>query len=89
MGARTPCVGVGGTIISGGFSWLSAEHGCISDPANMMDARVVKHDGSIVWASSEPELLWALRGGGGGFGGKGPYDTGTMFRNCQVVLNQA
>ncbi|ODM21299.1 hypothetical protein SI65_04352 [Aspergillus cristatus] len=68
VGARTPCVGVGGTIMSGGFSWLSAEYGCISDPANMLDAKVVKYDGSIVWASSEPELLWALRGGGGGFG---------------------
>ncbi|KAL3446955.1 hypothetical protein BJX65DRAFT_278349 [Aspergillus insuetus] len=68
VGARTPCVGVAGTIVSGGFSWISGEYGCISDPANMLDAKVVKYDGSIVWASSEPELLWALRGGGGGFG---------------------
>ncbi|RAK90233.1 FAD binding domain-containing protein [Aspergillus costaricaensis CBS 115574] len=68
VGARTPCVGVAGTIISGGFSWLSREYGCISDPANMLDAKVVKYDGSVVWASSEPDLLWALRGGGGGFG---------------------
>ncbi|KAI9375116.1 hypothetical protein BJX61DRAFT_550171 [Aspergillus egyptiacus] len=68
VGARTPCVGVGGTIISGGFSYLSYEHGCISDPENLLDARVIKYDGSIVWASAEPELLWALRGGGGGFG---------------------
>ncbi|GKZ35785.1 hypothetical protein AbraIFM66950_006580 [Aspergillus brasiliensis] len=68
VGARTPCVGVAGTIISGGFSWLSREYGCISDPANMLDAKVVKYDGSVVWASSEPHLLWALRGGGGGFG---------------------
>ncbi|KAB8210098.1 FAD-binding domain-containing protein [Aspergillus parasiticus] len=68
VGARTPCVGVAGTIISGGFSWLSSEYGCISDPANMLDVKVVKYDGSVVWASREPELLWALRGGGGGFG---------------------
>ncbi|KAL2823245.1 hypothetical protein BDW59DRAFT_180716 [Aspergillus cavernicola] len=68
VGARTPSVGVGGTITSGGLSWISAEHGCISDPANMLDARVVKYDGSVVWASAEPDLLWALRGGGGGFG---------------------
>ncbi|PLB44948.1 FAD-binding domain-containing protein [Aspergillus steynii IBT 23096] len=68
VGARTPCVGVAGTIVSGGFSWLSGEYGCISDPANMLDAKVVKYDGSVVWASAEPELLWALRGGGGGFG---------------------
>lgn len=69
IGARTPCVGVAGTILSGGFSWISAERGCISDPENMLDAEVVKHDGSVIWASSEPELLWSLRGGGGGFAG--------------------
>ncbi|KAE8372683.1 FAD-binding domain-containing protein [Aspergillus bertholletiae] len=68
VGARTPCVGVAGAILNGGFSWLSGEYGCISDPANMLDAKVVKYDGSVVWASREPELLWALRGGGGGFG---------------------
>lgn len=70
IGARTPCVGVAGAIVSGGFSWLSSEYGCISDPENMIDAKVVKYDGSVVWASTEPELLWALRGGGGGFGGR-------------------
>ncbi|GKZ93173.1 hypothetical protein AnigIFM59636_006239 [Aspergillus niger] len=68
VGARTPCVGIAGTIITGGVSWLPREYGCISDPANMLDAKVVKYDGSVVWASGEPDLLWALRGGGGGFG---------------------
>jgi hypothetical protein len=36
----------------------------------MLDAQVVKPNGQVVWASAEPDLLWALRGGGGGFGGK-------------------
>lgn len=36
----------------------------------MIDCEVVKFDGSVIWASSEPDLLWALRGGGPGFGGK-------------------
>ena len=69
VGARTPAVSVGGTVVTGGLSWLSAEYGCISDPDNMLDAQVVKYDGSVVWASSEPDLLWTMRGGGGGFGG--------------------
>ncbi|OJJ06521.1 hypothetical protein ASPVEDRAFT_45890 [Aspergillus versicolor CBS 583.65] len=68
VGARTPSVGVGGTILNGGWSWLSGEFGCISDPINFLDAKVVKYDGSVVWASSEPDLMWALRGGGGGVG---------------------
>lgn len=68
VACRTPCIGVGGSVLSGGFSWLSGEFGCTSDPANLLDAQVVKLDGSVVWASQEPELLWALRGGIGGFG---------------------
>ena len=66
--ARTPSIGVGGTLLSGGFTWLSTEYGCISDPINFVEAEVVKYDGSVIMASQEPELLWALRGAGGGFG---------------------
>lgn len=35
----------------------------------MLDAQVVKLDGSIKWASVEPDLLWALRGTITGFAG--------------------
>jgi hypothetical protein len=48
---------------------MTSEFGCISDPVNFVDAEVVKYDGTIVMASAEPDLLWALRGSGGGFGG--------------------
>ncbi|EXJ64789.1 hypothetical protein A1O7_01127 [Cladophialophora yegresii CBS 114405] len=68
VSARCTYVGVGGSILHGGQSWLSSEHGLACDPQNLLDAQVVKMDGSVVWASSEPDLLWALRGGGGGFG---------------------
>ena len=70
MVARTPAIGVAGTITTAGLSWMSTEYGCCADPINFLDAEVVKYDGSVVLASSEPELLWALRGGGGGFGGE-------------------
>ncbi|OQD91215.1 hypothetical protein PENSOL_c057G04362 [Penicillium solitum] len=68
VGARCTYVGVGGSILSGGISWLSSEKGLAADPHNMLDAKVVLTDGRILWASTEPELLWALRGGGGSFG---------------------
>ena len=69
VACRTPCIGIGGSILCGGFSWLSGEYGLTSDPQNMLDTQVVKLDGQVVWASTEPDLLWALRGAGGSFGG--------------------
>ncbi|KAL4912287.1 hypothetical protein BDW62DRAFT_206624 [Aspergillus aurantiobrunneus] len=50
VGARTPAVGVAGTILNGGWSWLSGEYGCVSDPINFLDAQVAKYDGSVVYA---------------------------------------
>lgn len=71
VGARCSWVGVTGSALVGGLSWLSHEFGMISDPQNLLDMQVVLRDGRIVWASEEdPELMWALRGGGGNFGGK-------------------
>jgi hypothetical protein len=57
-------------VLAGGIGWLSSEYGLASDPHNMLDAQIVKIDGDIIWASEEPDILWALRGGGGGFAGK-------------------
>ena len=57
VACRTPCIGIRGSILCGGFSWLSAEHGLTSDPHTILDAQVVKLDGQVVWASEEPDLL--------------------------------
>ncbi|KAK5126121.1 hypothetical protein LTR85_011476 [Meristemomyces frigidus] len=68
VSARCPWVGVTGSTLVGGLSWLSHEYGMISDPQNLLDMQVVLGNGRVLWASEEPDLLWALRGGGGNFG---------------------
>ena len=61
-------VGVVGYTLGGGIGWLSRKHGLACNSVVSFD--VVNADGDVVRASadSEPDLFWALRGGGGSFG---------------------
>lgn len=60
--------GVGGFTLGGGFGRLNRKHGLAID--NLVAADIVTADGQLrtVSAENEPDLFWAIRGGGGNFG---------------------
>jgi hypothetical protein len=64
----TGSTGIGGTTLGGGIGFLARRHGLTID--NVLAVEMVTADGSIrtVDADRDPDLFWAIRGGGGNFG---------------------
>jgi FAD/FMN-containing dehydrogenase len=68
LAGSSPNVGVIGYTLGGGMSWLSRAYGLSANNVEAID--LVTADGRQVRADAgtEPDLFWALRGGGGSFG---------------------
>jgi FAD/FMN-containing dehydrogenase len=68
MHGSGPDIAVAGYTLGGGLSWYARKFGLACN--HVVAAEIVVADGSLlrVDADNEPELFWALRGGGGNFG---------------------
>jgi FAD/FMN-containing dehydrogenase len=67
-GGAVSSTGIGGYTLGGGLGWLMGAYGLAAD--NLLSVQLVTANSEIVDVSeeSDPDLFWALRGGGGNFG---------------------
>ncbi|WP_378733847.1 FAD-binding oxidoreductase [Nocardia brasiliensis] len=67
LAGSNPVVGVTGYTLGGGLSWFSRKYGWASDAVRAFEIVDATGTPTRVTAANDPELFWALRGGGGDF----------------------
>jgi hypothetical protein len=67
MPGSAPDVGVTGYTLGGGLSWLGRRHGFACNRVDAIELVSADGEARTVDASNDPDLFWALRGGGGGY----------------------
>lgn len=86
LGGRADSVGVGGFLAGGGgFGWTTNQYGLTANTA--LEAELVTPNGEIKTVSndSDPDLFWALRGGGNRFGIVFRWRLKTQQRRSELV----
>jgi FAD/FMN-containing dehydrogenase len=67
MPGSSPDVGVVGYTLGGGLSWLGRKHGFACNRVSAIELVTAGGESRTVDAGNDPDLFWALRGGGGGY----------------------
>jgi hypothetical protein len=67
MPGTSPNVGVAGYTLGGGLSWLGRKYGWACNRLSAIEVVTADGEPRTVDAGTDPDLFWALRGGGGGY----------------------
>ncbi len=68
LAGSSPDVGVVGYTLGGGLSWLARKHGIGANQVTAVEIVTAKGDFIRADRDNDPDLFWAVRGGGGAFG---------------------
>ncbi|WP_019346507.1 MULTISPECIES: FAD-binding oxidoreductase [Mycolicibacterium] len=67
VAGSAPVVGVTGYLLGGGLSWFGRKYGWAADSVSAFEVITADAERLTVTGTSEPDLFWALRGGGGDY----------------------